>query len=401
LLSQFIAKLLINLSKTHFEPLYYALNVYTHVPASAVPASALLEVLHADRPAVAADAALFVTGILRAATTRFESWLEVLDCVSIARRNGDVELAFNCLHIALKDSTAPDSGVDDLFAEASGPILRELAVAVGSGSDDRVWLACERLYELVKSHAFKLSVVLLPQTSKQLAAKRGFEISIPGRYGVRLGSIAPALEVITTQQRPRILFMVSTTGVSYKFLLKGAGDLRNDERLMQFFKLANAVFKSDEGTQGHAMVIVRYAVVPLSPSSGLISWVDGADTFHQMIFEMREPDGVDEQAVLSEETDCNFESLNALQKYEIFERVAEVWPADELFRFIWIRAPSSSVWLRRTERFTISSALMSMIGYLIGLGDRHPSNIMVQRETGNVVHIDFGEVFESNLRRRQ
>ena len=34
---------------------------------------------------------------------------------------------------------------------------------------------------------------------------------------------------------------------------------------------------------------------------------------------------------------------------------------------------------------------MSMAGYILGLGDRHPSNLMLDRVSGRVVHIDFGE----------
>lgn len=30
----------------------------------------------------------------------------------------------------------------------------------------------------------------------------------------------------------------------------------------------------------------------------------------------------------------------------------------------------------------------------VGLGDRHPNNLMLQRVTGKVVHIDFGDCFE-------
>ena len=37
---------------------------------------------------------------------------------------------------------------------------------------------------------------------------------------------------------------------------------------------------------------------------------------------------------------------------------------------------------------------MSMVGYVLGLGDRHPSNLMLDRTTGHVVHIDFGDYFE-------
>jgi FKBP12-rapamycin complex-associated protein len=35
-----------------------------------------------------------------------------------------------------------------------------------------------------------------------------------------------------------------------------------------------------------------------------------------------------------------------------------------------------------------------MVGYILGLGDRHPSNIMIDRYTGHVIHIDFGDCFE-------
>lgn len=37
---------------------------------------------------------------------------------------------------------------------------------------------------------------------------------------------------------------------------------------------------------------------------------------------------------------------------------------------------------------------MSMVGYILGLGDRHPSNIMINRNSGKIVHIDFGDCFE-------
>ena len=44
---------------------------------------------------------------------------------------------------------------------------------------------------------------------------------------------------------------------------------------------------------------------------------------------------------------------------------------------------------------------MSMVGYILGLGDRHPSNIMLERQTGKIVHIDFGDCFEIAMRREK
>jgi phosphatidylinositol kinase/protein kinase (PI-3 family) len=37
---------------------------------------------------------------------------------------------------------------------------------------------------------------------------------------------------------------------------------------------------------------------------------------------------------------------------------------------------------------------MSIVGYIMGIGDRHPSNILVMKRSGNVVHIDFSDCFE-------
>lgn len=44
---------------------------------------------------------------------------------------------------------------------------------------------------------------------------------------------------------------------------------------------------------------------------------------------------------------------------------------------------------------------MSMVGYILGLGDRHPSNIMLDRYSGKIIHIDFGDCFEIAMRREK
>jgi phosphatidylinositol kinase/protein kinase (PI-3 family) len=36
----------------------------------------------------------------------------------------------------------------------------------------------------------------------------------------------------------------------------------------------------------------------------------------------------------------------------------------------------------------------SIVGYVVGLGDRHPANVLIDRETGKIIHIDFGDCFE-------
>jgi len=44
---------------------------------------------------------------------------------------------------------------------------------------------------------------------------------------------------------------------------------------------------------------------------------------------------------------------------------------------------------------------MSMVGYVLGLGDRHPSNLLLDKNNGKILHIDFGDCFEVAMTREK
>lgn len=68
--------------------------------------------------------------------------------------------------------------------------------------------------------------------------------------------------------RPRKMGIVSDQGKVYNFLLKGREDLRQDERVMQLFGLVNNLLQNDRATAGLHVLLKRYSVIPLSPSTG-------------------------------------------------------------------------------------------------------------------------------------
>jgi hypothetical protein len=54
---------------------------------------------------------------------------------------------------------------------------------------------------------------------------------------------------------------------------QGGEDLRLDQRIQQLFNVMNGVFASNPATAQRAMRVATYAVVPMTPSVGVIEWV--------------------------------------------------------------------------------------------------------------------------------
>jgi ataxia telangiectasia mutated family protein len=52
-------------------------------------------------------------------------------------------------------------------------------------------------------------------------------------------------------------------------------------------------------------------------------------------------------------------------------------------------------WFSMSLRYSRSAAVTSMVGWILGIGDRHLSNIMIDQHNGELIHIDFGIVFEA------
>jgi ataxia telangiectasia mutated family protein len=67
-----------------------------------------------------------------------------------------------------------------------------------------------------------------------------------------------------------------------------------------------------------------------------------------------------------------------------------------VFRYFFVErfGHTPELWHEARMRYTRSVAVNSIVGHILGIGDRHCSNILIHEGTGEVVHIDFGIVFE-------
>jgi phosphatidylinositol kinase/protein kinase (PI-3 family) len=59
-------------------------------------------------------------------------------------------------------------------------------------------------------------------------------------------------------------------------------------------------------------------------------------------------------------------------------------PRNLFERELWLSSTGSSDWYEKQGCYARSLALMSVIGYLLGLGDRHLDNILLDFSTGEV-----------------
>ncbi|KAK0425405.1 hypothetical protein QR680_009184 [Steinernema hermaphroditum] len=320
------------------------------------------------------------------------------------------------------------------------------------------WRPFKQFLDILNHRASKRSAMLLSMEdiSPSLSELAETTIPIPGQERMpfdkvmTIHKVGSRTSILPTKTRPKKLAFIGSDGKEYIFLFKGQEDLHLDERVMQFLRICNKMLHPAGSCDGSwpAYNTTNYSVTPLGQRSGLIQWVEGGTPIYQMyrkhknrqvawnrmqtkekrgvikMSDIRSDDAnksnkkVERSAVplsLTENerpTDIFLRKLKAVMAerkityttdrskwpeelmIEVLNRLIKETPRDLLAREMWLRSGNSETWWRVTQRFARSSAVMSIIGYIIGLGDRHLDNILVNLSTGNIIHIDYNVCFE-------
>eukprot|EP00897_Mesotaenium_endlicherianum_P005918 jgi/Mesen1/5354/ME000267S04502 len=367
-----IQGLLVRIGRHHPQALMFPLLVACKSMSAArrTAAQHVLDNVRAHSPGLVDAAQLVGKELIRVAILWHESWHEALEEASrLYFGEHNIEGMLNTLQPLHENlnSKGPETHKEISFIQA--------------------WDLYYQVFKRINKQLPSLTTLELQAVSPALVDAHNLELAVPGTYRagspvVTIASFAPQLLVITSKQRPRRIFITGSDGAEYMFLLKGHEDLRQDERDLS---------------------IQRYAVVPLSPNSGLIGWVPNCDTLHQLIREYRDArkTAVNVEHRLMLQFAPDYDHLTLMAKVEVFEHALENTPGNDLAKVLWLKSRSSEVWLDRRTNYTRSLAVMSMVGYLLGLGDRHPSNLMLDRYSGKIIHIDFGDCFEASMNREK
>ncbi|KAL1122375.1 hypothetical protein AAG570_003780 [Ranatra chinensis] len=419
LVGRLVHRLLIDIGKQHPQALVYPLTVASKSASSLrrFAANKILKSMCEHSPNLVQQAVMISDELIRVAILWHELWHEGLEEASrlyFGERNvkGMFE-TLEPLHAML--DRGPQTLKETSFNQAYGGDLKEALEwcnqykVSGNVRDlNQAWDLYYHVFRRITRQLPQLTSLELHYVSPKLLLCRDLEIAVPGSYVpnqpvVRIAYIRASLQVISSKQRPRKLGIKGSNGNDYMFLLKGHEDLRQDERVMQLFGLVNTLLLNDPDTSRRNLTIQRYAVIPLSTNSGLIGWVPHCDTLHTLIRDYRDKKKIllnIEHRIMTRMAP-DYDHLTLMQKVEVFEHALEHTQGDDLSRLLWLKSPSSEVWFDRRTNYTRSLAVMSMVGYILGLGDRHPSNLMLDRLSGKILHIDFGDCFEVAMNREK
>lgn len=83
---------------------------------------------------------------------------------------------------------------------------------------------------------------------------------------------------------------------------------------------------------------------------------------------------------------------------QVFEELLQETPNDVFWKSMWAWSGDVESHSHLVQKYNKSMATMSIVGYVLGLGDRHLNNLLLDVSTGEVVHIDYNICFEAGLR---
>ncbi|OQR98763.1 DNA-dependent protein kinase catalytic subunit [Thraustotheca clavata] len=248
-------------------------------------------------------------------------------------------------------------------------------------------------------------------------------IELPGQYTSRwckpepskhttILSFDPQLLVLASKQLPKRLALHANNGQTYLFLVKGGEDLRLDQRIEQLFGVVNTILQGHPGCQRRRELSIRtYKVIPMTATIGLVEWLDNTKTLKSIVEdEMQSPSAKKSFQLLSSPSGEQYEAFWSKQKSKLpyGHKIASVTAKDvvpaflasqellpkELFRNRLLRmasAPEDFFTLRSTFQSSLSA--FNGAAYLLGIGDRHLDNFLMDQTTASVIGIDFGISF--------
>ena len=211
-----------------------------------------------------------------------------------------------------------------------------------------------------------------------------------------IARFSSTIRLMGGNSRPMKIVVYASNGQQHAEVMKGnTDDLRQDAVMEQVFDEVGKMLRNHKTTRQRNLNIRTYKVVPLSTNSGIIEFVPNSISFTEFLIPAHEryhPHDMKNSEARSIVSGVAQQSTGA--RIKEFHKICERFqPVMRHFFFERYREPDD--WFEKRTTYTRTTAAISILGYILGLGDRHCQNIMMDEKTGEVVHIDLGIAFEA------
>ncbi|EDO18036.1 hypothetical protein Kpol_1045p22 [Vanderwaltozyma polyspora DSM 70294] len=295
---------------------------------------------------------------------------------------------------------AAENILNELKSYDNGTYYRKIVEPIQEFCEKSILLSNTKLQRSSKVYLKSLEtgkywLQTLPSQSLPLPTVK-FETSKISNGGLDrpyITSLKETIEVTSTGlSLPKILTFYLSDGTRHKVLLKGSNDdLRQDAIMEQVFKQVNKILRGDSEIRKHDLSIRTYEVIPLGPRAGIIGFVSNSVTLHAILKEKHKHDEI--QFDQARELMGNVQTKSNKERLEVYQKIArKIKPQLRNFFFDSFTEPEE--WLNAKRKYTKGTAVISIIGYILGLGDRHLNNILIDYVTGEPIHIDLGIAFD-------
>jgi len=230
--------------------------------------------------------------------------------------------------------------------------------------------------------------VKLPSTRGANQQYNPFTENLPMISGVE-----NVVDVLSSLQKPKKIAIRASDGNSYTLMCKPKDDLRKDNRLMEFNSLVNKLLLRDPDCRRRQLHIRTYAVIPLNEECGLLEWVPNTTGFRYILNKIYKEKGCVAKISELKQLYDTMRTASLSTKVDVFtNRVIPKYPA-VFHEWFLTNFSNPKKWYTARLSYCRTSAVMCMVGYTLGLGDRHGENILFDSVSGDCVHVDFNCLF--------
>ncbi|KAK4847635.1 hypothetical protein QYF36_004185 [Acer negundo] len=213
-----------------------------------------------------------------------------------------------------------------------------------------------------------------------------------------ISGIADEAEILSSLQRPKKIVLLGSDGIERPFLCKPKDDLRKDARMMEFTAMINRLLSKYPESRRRKLYIRTFAVIPLTEDCGMVEWVPHTRGLRHILQDIYISCGKFDRQKTNPQIKRTYDQCQGKMAEDVMLKTKILPMFPPVFHKWFLTTFSEpAAWFRARIAFAHTTAVWSMVGHIVGLGDRHGENILFDSTTGDCVHVDFSCLFDKGL----